>query len=255
MINQLSKLLFKVLKDYNIPITRRSIELEVNTNPEYPSMQCIFDALNRWKVKHTVMQLTLEKLIALDVPVIAHLKKGEFIWITQIDDSKVYYWSANDKEKTKSHEVFEQEWSEIALAIENIEDAGETDFKEKRCKERKEQFFKYLIAGSVLALLLVLTYFAWIDDSSQPLLPKLMLLCINSIGCYLGYLLISQEKRQSNTLSDKFCKVGKYIDCNKVTHSKYTSCFLSSVLPALRSRYSFDGFVVHSMYSCRYGGK
>jgi len=54
-------------------------------------MQSISDALDFWKVKHTVMQLTLEKLRALDAPVIAYLKKNEFVWVTQITDSHVHY--------------------------------------------------------------------------------------------------------------------------------------------------------------------
>ena len=223
MTDNIASLLFKVLKAYDISITYSSIEHEVSRHPEYPSMQSISDALDGWKIKHVVLQLTVEKLIALEVPVIAHLKKGEFIWVTQIADSKVHFWSEKGKEKTKSLEHFEQEWSGIALAIENIDDAGEPDFKEKRCKERKEKIFKYLIAGSIVALLIMLTCFAWTNDSSQPLIPKLILLCINAVGCYIGYLLIRQAKYQSNTLSDKFCIVGKYIDCNKVTHSKYSS--------------------------------
>jgi len=79
MSNYLTKLLFKVLKAYNVSVTYRTIEREVNTHPKYPSMQCISDALDGWKVKNVVMNLTVEKLHALDVPVIAHLKKGELI--------------------------------------------------------------------------------------------------------------------------------------------------------------------------------
>jgi len=84
MSNQLAKLLYKVLKAYGISITYHTIRSIVNTHPAYPSMQCISDALDRWKVKHVVLKLSFEELRALNVPVIAHLKQGEFVWITQI---------------------------------------------------------------------------------------------------------------------------------------------------------------------------
>ena len=95
-------LLSKVLKGYGVSISYRSIEQDVNTHPEYPSMQSISDTLDGWKVKHVVMQLTLEKLRALDVPVIAHLKRGEFIRVTQITDSSVHYCNAKGREKLKA---------------------------------------------------------------------------------------------------------------------------------------------------------
>jgi len=84
MSNQLARLLFKGLKAYGIPIPYHTIERVINTRPAYPSMQCISDALDSWKVKHVVLKLSFEELRALNVPVIAHLKQGEFVWITQI---------------------------------------------------------------------------------------------------------------------------------------------------------------------------
>jgi hypothetical protein len=38
MSNQISKLLFKILKGYGVPITYRAIAHEINTHPAYPSM-------------------------------------------------------------------------------------------------------------------------------------------------------------------------------------------------------------------------
>ena len=128
-------------------------------------------------------------------------------------ESKVFYWSAYGKEKVESLERFELEWSGIALAINNIDDAGEQDYKEKRGKERKENTFKFLVVGSILALLAVLVCFSWTNDGSLSLLPKLLLFFTNIAGCYVCYLLVRQEKHQSDTLTDKFCKAGKYIDC------------------------------------------
>ena len=104
MSNHLSKLLYRVFKAYNIPITYHTIEQTVLTHSEYPSMQSVSDAFDLWKIKHVVAKLTIEKLQALDVPVIAHLKRGGYIWVTQITDTKVYFCDASGKEKTENHE-------------------------------------------------------------------------------------------------------------------------------------------------------
>ena len=220
MSNPIVRLLFKVIKAYNVPITRQAIERAVLTHPGFPSMQCISDALDEWKVKHVVMKLSMEKLQRVDVPVIAQLKRGEFVWVKQIADSKVHYWSASNKEKIVSCDQFEREWSGIALALQSIDNAGEPDYREKRRKEIVEGVIRYGIAGGLAVLLMALICFSWINDGSLSLLSKLLFLIINTAGVAVCYLLIRQEKRQSsNRLIQKFCKAGAHVDCNTVTRS------------------------------------
>ena len=50
MSNNLSKLLFKVLKAYDVSINYRTVDNEIKSNSEYPSMKCVSDALDSWKV-------------------------------------------------------------------------------------------------------------------------------------------------------------------------------------------------------------
>ena len=132
MTDNLAKFLYKVLKLYAVSVTRRTIEQTVLMHPDYPSMRCISDALDVWKVKHVVARLTPEKLRNLNVPVIARLKNDAYVLVTQITDSKVYFMNSSGKEKTESADRFEQEWSGIALIIENVTDAGEPNYNKKR---------------------------------------------------------------------------------------------------------------------------
>ena len=219
------KLLAGIVKYYNISVSHHSIELTILTHPDYPSMRCISDAFDSWKVKHVVARLSLEKLRALDVPVIAHLKTGEFVWVTLITDTKVHYRNGSGKGNAELHNNFERQWSGATLAIGNIDEAGEPDYRKKRSREVKENIVGYAFAGGCIALLTVLTCFTWTNDGSLPLLPKALLLLVNAAGCYIGYTLIGQEKRQANRLAQKFCKAGVFIDCNKVTKSHYSKLF------------------------------
>jgi ABC-type bacteriocin/lantibiotic exporter with double-glycine peptidase domain len=86
MPNNLTLLLFKVLKAYGVQVTQHTIDRIINTHPEYPSMQSISDALDSWKVKHAVAKLSFETLRTLAIPVIAHLKRGEYVWVTHITE-------------------------------------------------------------------------------------------------------------------------------------------------------------------------
>jgi ABC-type bacteriocin/lantibiotic exporter with double-glycine peptidase domain len=145
MSNPLAKLLFKVLRAYDVLVTYHTIEQTILTHPEYPSMQCISDALDRWNVQHVVMKLTFDKLRALNVPVLAHLKKGEYVWVTQITNSKVQFVHTSGREKNDSIDHFELEWSGVVLAVEDVTNAGESNYYEKRNKELKKNIFEYAI--------------------------------------------------------------------------------------------------------------
>jgi len=83
MLNHLSKFLFNVLKANGISITYQTIEKNILTHPEYPSMQSISDAFDSWMVKHVVMKLSLEKLHALNVPVIDFAKRNLILTVTE----------------------------------------------------------------------------------------------------------------------------------------------------------------------------
>ena len=58
MTDQLYKLIFKFLKEYGVSISKHEIEQTIYTHPDYPSIRCISDALDSWKV-------TINKIIFL----------------------------------------------------------------------------------------------------------------------------------------------------------------------------------------------
>ena len=139
MSNQIAKLLFKVLREYGVPITYRTIEQCIKVHPDYPLIQSISDVLDVWKVKHVSMKLSLEELRALKVPTIVFLNNKRYIWVTKVTDSNVYFFDDSGKETIESSDRFEQEWTGVALAIENIDDAGDPNYKEVHKEEIKEK--------------------------------------------------------------------------------------------------------------------
>ena len=86
--------------------------------------------LDGWRVKHVAYLLTLEQLQVLNIPVITVMNNGEFVWVTKVTDSIVYYLNSMNRKKNKSKELFEQEWSRVAIAIEDVDKAGEANYKE-----------------------------------------------------------------------------------------------------------------------------
>jgi len=225
MTDHISILLLKVLKAYGVTITQHTIKRTILSHPDYPSMRCISDAFDKWRIKHVVVKLPLEKLRLLDVPVISYLKKGEYVWVTQITEKNVHFFKSTGKEKIEKHERFEKQWSRVALVIKDIDNSGEPNYREERLKEMMENIIRYVFEGSCIVLLTALTCFSWSNDALSSLFTKIILIWVSAAGCFISYLLILQEKRQSNKFVQKFCKSGEHIDCNKVTASRYSKLF------------------------------
>ena len=225
MTGNISRLLYKVLKLYGVAITRRTIEQTIHTHPDFPSIRCLSDALDEWRVKHVVMKLTIENLKDLGVPVLAQLKNEEYVWVSRTTENDAYVENVSNRAKKIGLDRFEKEFSGVVLAIEDTTESGEPDFRKKRRLEMKDKCFSYAFAGGFILLLSLLTFFSWLHDDILPLLPKLLLVFVNATGCYISYILIRQEKNQSGRLIQKFCTAGSHIDCNKVTQSPYSKFF------------------------------
>jgi len=224
-MNNIAKLLSNIFKAYNIQITYSTIEKVILTHPAYPSMQSISDAFDAWKIKHVVMKITIEKLQALGIPALVQMKKKDYVWVTQVTDSNVYFLTASGRKKVETRDNFEKNRTGVALAIEDISIAGEPDYQKKRLNEIKEKMFRFSLTGSCIAFFIILMFLSWHNDTALPLLLKSLLFMVNATGLSVSYILIRQEKNQANDLIRKICTFGSHVDCNQVTRSGYSKFF------------------------------
>lgn len=225
MGNNLLKLISTILKAYNVSKNFQSIEHAILTHPEYPSMQCISDALDLWKIKHIVLKIALDELKILDVPALTNLISGEYIWISKITEEIVYYQNASGRRKIDNIDQFNKKWRGVALLIENVDDAIVDNKNKSKIKAINNRTFEFILLYLTVLLLFLLTCTAWINDIHSSIYHKIILLFINFTGIFISYIIIKQENNQPLYLGDMFCKIGSRIDCDKVTSSKYSKLF------------------------------
>lgn len=219
--NHIIDVLIRLLKFYRIRIDAGAIEATILSHPDYPSIKCISDALDYWNIKHAVFKPGLEKLHALGIPVIAHLKQGEFVWVELVTETNVYYRQAGYGIKNLSREEFDEIWSGAVLAVRDVSEAGEPDRSECRRRTR-EKLIRY---GSLIAGALLWIYLAAISrqqDTQPAYWCKPALLAINLSGWYICRMLIRHEMQHSGRFADMFCKHGTHIDCNRVIGSRFS---------------------------------
>lgn len=220
-----SQVTIQLLKLFNIAVTRSTIIDTIEGHPDHPSLVSISDSLKRWKVNNMALQVNKDKLDALPVPFLAHVKEGRdsFEVVTQVDAFQVRYQSADGKIRLKEKERFMEEWSGVVLLIEPGAESGEKHFKHRH---RSEMLKHIRLPFIFLSSLLLYFFFVILNfrQSDQLYFLSPLLLLTKLAGTIVSGLLLWYEVDKSNTSLKKICK-GKNTNCDAVLGSKQAKLF------------------------------
>jgi len=152
-------------------------------------------------------------LSRIETPFIAHTGSN-FVIVHKMESDKVYYlW--NGKKITLSIPQFIQSWSGIVLLAETTPASIEPDYQE----HRKNELFG-IAQKSILVLAgILLLGMAYINHSLYIHLGISILLLVNLIGVYIGYLLVLKQMHIHSRYADKICTLFSKSDCNNVLES------------------------------------
>ncbi|MCL1933940.1 MAG: thioredoxin domain-containing protein [Candidatus Azobacteroides sp.] len=153
-------------------------------------------------------------LFNIECPFIAHYG-SDFVAVDKVEPDNVHcFW--NGKKITIPVSQFIRGWSGVILLAETTPDSGEPDYPEHRKKERFNIAQKsILISAGVLIFGL-----AYISNSLFTDLGINLLLIINLIGVYIGYLLVLKQMHIGSQYADKICSLFSKSDCNNVLESE-----------------------------------
>jgi protein-disulfide isomerase len=152
-------------------------------------------------------------LLNIELPFVAHTG-SDFVLVYKIESDKVHYFR-NGKKIIIAVEQFIQSWSGVILLAEATTDSGEPDYKE----HRKKELFT-IAQKSILVLAGILIFgLAYFHNSIYSNLNISLLILINLIGLYIGYLLILKQMHIHSQYVDKICSLFSKSDCNNVLES------------------------------------
>ena len=155
-----------------------------------------------------------EKLYQLDVPFIAHTG-SDFVVVTKFLDQKVYFiW--NGKKQSASFEDFLSKWTGVVLLAETNEKTIEPNYE----RNRKSELFNNLQHYILYSLICILGLILYFNHSLYTNLGLTLLLIINLIGIFIGFLLVAKQINAKSNYADKICSLFKQSDCNNILFSK-----------------------------------
>ncbi len=199
-----------LLQLLKVRVTETTLADSVLTHPDYPSLLSISDSLQHWNMETAAIKATAEKLEALPVPFVVHLKTGggKFMVVKKITPEEVVYLNEQGKEQSFAREDFLQRWDNVVLLAEAGEASGEADYK----KNQRKELWGVLFVPITLTLLLLLGIAQagkLMANTSAGAIYYTAFLLFSFLGMLATGLLLWHEYDGDNPLLQKVCSAGK----------------------------------------------
>ena len=215
-VDNTGTVLYHYLQALSVKVSRSTVHRLLDT-PVGSSMRGISDALDALHIKNEVYQLpsSADYFTQLDAPFITMLQvdKRPFRVVTKKDDSIVEF---GDSERI-GVDTFLKKWTGTVLFGETTK---ETPYDSLYLwKNTGHHLWKYkVVIATLLAIALGITS-AWQQNSSPAFISYLGIL---AFGILVSVAILYKEQFNDKFL-EKFCHIGKIVDCNKVLHSRGAS--------------------------------
>src|SRR5690606_31566788 len=199
MNSKLSTPVYKWLRKSGIKVSRRHLEDQLQSHPDYPSLASITDTLYELGIENISLIVDRERLDDLPVPFLSHSSQGggNFVVINDIE------------KQIRSDKEFEQNWDGIVVLAEKPANWYHADNEKALAGEELDRR-QLIVAAAVIGLLAVLSLYSQIT----PTLAALMLVAITGLG--ITILIVQQELGISNQITEQLCNASKETDCHAV---------------------------------------
>lgn len=208
---------FYLIKELNIKVSRSSVLHQLNEHPEYPSLLAISDSLNGWKVPHESYRIDKNEYDAKDLsfPLIAHFRNngGSFVLIHGIAGGKVTYSNETERKRTMEEAEFLRNWDGILLYAQKEAHSGEENYRMEVIKGLFDQ------ARAPFLILLLLACVAASVNYTGLNLACAGLLGIKLAGIVVSVLLLMSSMDSNNPFVQNLCSLGKENNCNAILKS------------------------------------
>ena len=208
------------LKALNVKHTQSFSNQFFNEHPHKYNLFGLSSMLSEYGVENAGLKITNKNDIRLiETPFVAHIN-DDFIIIEKILENEIRFLQRNKSIKI-SLEEFNKIWTGNVLIAEPDKDSIEPDYK----KHYKTQLLNYLQKISILLIPIFLFHVSFIVNKSYFNFGFVLLLLINSIGAYIGYLLVLKQLNIQSNYGDKICSLFKHSDCNNILESDAAKLF------------------------------
>ncbi|MGI4871600.1 MAG: cysteine peptidase family C39 domain-containing protein [Janthinobacterium lividum] len=211
--------LVQLLRQLQVPVTRRSVYEELSKHPDHPSLLAFSDVLRTWGVPNGAYHVASAELSNVPTPFLAHVatQGGEFRLIEQVAGTRITSAPQPPRPAAFTPGEFAQVFTGNVLLAEPQPGAGEPNYRQNLRKERVEALrLPFVITGCLLLAALALSQSAWLPDATW---HAVLLLAAKSAGLVVAILLLAQSLGLNNPLLQRLCGSDQNSNCHAILAS------------------------------------
>lgn len=203
-----------LLKQLKIKLTKRYLQELYDLEPYKKSLFGISNILSEYKIKTTGFRIKeKDDFQAISSPAIANIY-NQFVIISEVATDNIVFWQNGETKSITVDEFFIRS-NGIVLTCEVDDKSIEPDYIE----HKKAELFSIFRNGSIYTSLILLSVFGIVLNETYTYIETFILLILNIVGGYTGYLLLQKQMNIQNEQADKVCSLIKKGDCNTVLFS------------------------------------
>lgn len=214
-----SNILTAMLQHLGVKYTSEYANKLYNEHPYKENMFGLSMMLSTYGIKNMGIRVKKEDIDKLPVPFVAHLN-DQFATVYKVKNRRIHY-AIGEIDMTINEEIFREMWTGTVLIAEASPEPQEPNYKSNLKKQILHQWQRILCI-TMIAICFILTYKAnkLYDDPETTIM-----LCLNLIGVYIGYLLVLKQMHIQSKYADKVCTLLKRGDCNNILESSAAKLF------------------------------
>lgn len=195
------------LRYLKIPISKKYINTFLLSHTEYPSLLSISDLFENLGLNYSIHRIDKERIEELEFPYLLPLKKtgGSIIEIK----------NRLDLEKQKANLEY---WNGVVVLVESTNEISNT---KHNLIFKKERIKKGVITGIIMGTLILLGYSLFSAFSWFSLTWTITTLA----GLLVSYFIFTKDLGVKHSIIEKFCNVGKTVNCDKILKSENSKLF------------------------------
>ncbi len=216
------------LKLLNVKVTDTTVDETLQNHPDWPSLLCISDSLNKWNLPNAAGRIEISEIDQLPTPFMAYTGRfdNSLEIVSDVSESKVLLYSTKkDKLITENKADFLNRWNGIYLIAEKNEKSGEKNYE----LNKRNSFLKCLIPASLLILLTIISLLFLqrnieLSDISS-IIPVYFQYLILFIGIIVTSLLLWYEIDSNNPILHKVCTGIVKGNCDAILSGRQSKVF------------------------------
>jgi ABC-type bacteriocin/lantibiotic exporter with double-glycine peptidase domain len=137
------------LKNIKVKVNNATVNETLQNHPDWPSLLCITDSLNKWNIPNGVGKIEVDKIDELPVPFAAYTLNSQspLVIVTQVSSETIQLYQKDyNKAITQLKEDFIKNWNGVYIIAEPNQHSGEANY----AANKQKAFLKSLLPAAAI---------------------------------------------------------------------------------------------------------